>query len=131
MGRELQSNTDAIRTASVQAATSVGAEVTLAVATDPTLARIRRLGTQAGLASLNEDEAYRFLFLMRQTWINLQNFYLQNESGLFEPRLWAGYHRTICGIWSSPGAKEGWIAQGHRAVLDPGFVQLVENCGGN
>ena len=125
VGRELQTNTAAVRGAAQQSITSAQAEIVLLEASDSALARIRQIG-DSDPSALTEAEAFRYHLLLRQIWINLQNVYLQNELGLIDPRLWSVNHRTICGVWSSPGVRTTW--PGHRPVLDQGFISLVEAC---
>ena len=125
VGREVQANTNAIRGASLQALTSVQADLTMGIATDSATARIRQVGGRDP-SDLIDAERFRFFFLMRQTWLNFQNAYLQNELGLLDQRFWADYDRSICRIWSAQGVREAWAEQ--ASLLDPGFVALVEAC---
>lgn len=125
VGRELRTNTIAIRGAAQQSITSAQAEIVLLEASDSAVARIRQIG-DADPSRLTEAEAFRYHLLLRQIWINLQNVYLQNELGLIDSRLWNVNHRTTCGVWSSAGVQATWPA--HLPVLDEGFAALVEAC---
>ena len=127
VGRELQSNTAAVRGASIQEATRAQAELLLTRAVDPALNELYRRGDEDP-SSLNESERSRYVLVKRQTWINLQNNYFQYDLDLLDQRVWDVYHRTLCNIWGARGSKETWA--GHRAVLDSGFVEVVESCGG-
>jgi hypothetical protein len=125
VGRELDSNTAAIRGASLQEATISSSASLLNVATDPSLARIMLAGRQS-LSRLDEVEAFRYHTFSRQFWMLMQSVYLQHELGTIEPRGWAVYGRIICDAWAVPGTREAWPA--HRHLMDEGFVALVESC---
>jgi hypothetical protein len=125
VGREVQSNTAAIRAASLQGVANASGEILLTVASDSALSRIRQMGNR-DISLLNEAEAYRYGTLVRQSLLTLQNVYFQNELGVLDPRVWAGYHRVICDVWSRPGVQATWDL--HRHTLDPGFVGIVESC---
>ena len=125
VGRELQANTTAIRGAAVQEVTRAQAELLLTRVNNAELFDLYERGNRHP-ATLNESELGRYGLLKRQTWINLENVFFQYDLGLLDERTWGVYHRTICGIWSTPGSKETW--SGHRRVLDESFVRLVEAC---
>jgi hypothetical protein len=125
VGREVQSNTAAIRAASLQGVANASGEILLTVASDSALSRIRQLGSR-DISLLNEAEVYRYGTLIRQTLLTLQNVYFQNELRVLDPRVWAGYHRVICDLWSNAGVQATW--DHHRHTLDPGFVGIVESC---
>lgn len=125
VGSELQSNTAAVRAASLQAVSSFSAQGVQTLASDSALSRIRRLG-DADLSVLAEDEAYRYFLWYRGFGLTMQNVYLQNELGVFESRVWDGYDNIICNAMALPGVKGGW--PNHRSVLDPGFVAVAEGC---
>lgn len=125
VGRELRSNTAAVRAASVQAVSGISSETLLTVASDSALSRIRMVGSR-DLANLTELETYRYGTLQRQFWLIMQNVYLQNELDVIDARIWRGYSRIICEVWSFPGVRANWV--NHRYALDPGFVAVVEEC---
>jgi hypothetical protein len=125
VGRELRLNTTAIRGAAQQSITATQADIVLLEVSDSAVARIREIG-DANPSDLTETESARYRHLLRQIWVNLENVYFQNDLGLIDPRLWDVNHRTICQIWSAPGARATW--PDHRAVLDAEFVALVESC---
>lgn len=125
VGRELRSNTAAIRAASVQAAAIASSDALRDLALDSALARIRQIG-EDNLSALSSAEQYRFTLWSRQRWLSMQNYYFQNELGVFEPGVWAGYHNAICSIARGPGERAEWPR--HRSALDSGFVALVEAC---
>lgn len=125
VGRELESNTAAIRGSSVQEATIASSESLLNVATDASLARILQVGRQDP-SRLTEVEAIRYHSFRRQFLLIAQSVYLQNELGTIEPRAWRVYERIVCDLWDTPGTRETWSL--HRHLLDEGFVALVEAC---
>lgn len=125
VGREVRSNTAAVRGAAVQEVSSASQEVLISLATDSALTRIHQIGTQDPSA-LTEAEAYRFNVFQRQLWLGMQNVYFQNEFGLLEPRVWAAYHRIICDALANPGTRDAWPI--HRGALDADFAKLVEAC---
>jgi hypothetical protein len=127
VGRELGANTAAVRGATLLSVTGMQGQILLLQASDSAVNRIRYAGDRDP-SVLTELEANRYRLLLRQTWINLENVFFQHDLGLIDPRAWGVYHRTICGNWSNPGQRLTWIAHGHRDVLDPAFVQLVEDC---
>jgi hypothetical protein len=125
VGKELRSNTAAVRGASLQAIMSAGSEALLGVASDSAFSRIRQIGDRDP-SELSEAEAYRYRLILRQYWLAMQNVYIQSELELIDPRIWAGYAANICGAWSNPGARVTWPQ--HRPVLDAGFAEWVESC---
>ena len=125
VGRELGANTAAVRGASVQGVTGVHVESLLTQASDSALTRIRLAGDQDP-STLGEVEADQYFMLRLQIWISVQNTYFQHELGLMDQRTWEVYHRIVCSMWSSPGVREVW--PGHRELLDPGFIAVVEGC---
>ena len=125
VGREVRSNTAAIRATSVQAVAEQTNSALQGLAADPVLADIRERGDQ-DVARLEDSERYRYFLWSRQRWITFQNIYFQQALGVFEPRVWAGYHNIICGVANTAGEVQEWPR--HRAALDPEFVGVVEAC---
>ncbi|MDX1577132.1 MAG: hypothetical protein R3266_01555 [Gemmatimonadota bacterium] len=125
VGRELRSNTAAVRAASVQEVANLSAEILLTTAADSALARLRQIGDRDP-SRLGEADRYRYATLIRQAWLTMQNAYFQNELDVIDPRVWEGYGRIVCAMWSNPGIRATWPA--HRGVLDSGFVAFVEAC---
>lgn len=125
VGRELRSNTAAIRAGSLQGVADASAALLLTVAADSDLSRIRRLGNRDASA-LTEAEAYRYAILLRQSLLTLQNVYFQNELEVLDPRVWEGYRRVICDLSSNSGVQATWHL--HEPVLDPGFATVFEDC---
>lgn len=125
VGRQLRNNTAAIQGSSVQATTINASQSLLEAATDSSLARILRVGSEDP-SRLTPTETWRREAFIRQFWLISQSVYLQNELGTMEPREWRTYARIICDVWSRPGTRASWPL--HRDLLDEGFVELVESC---
>ncbi len=125
VGRELRSNTAAVRAESLQEVANASAEILLTTASDSALSRIRQLGDR-DVSLLAEAEAYRYGTMTRQVLLNFQNVFFQHELEVLEPRVWQGYRRIICEYADNAGVRATW--DWHRHALDPGFAELVEGC---
>ncbi|HKK08020.1 MAG TPA: hypothetical protein VKA44_03980 [Gemmatimonadota bacterium] len=125
VGRELRATTAAIQGSSVQEVTLSASQSLLSAATDSSLSRILQVGARDPSA-LTEAERYRREVFVRQFWLIMQNAYLQNELGTIDARAWAVFHRIICDVWTTPGARESWKL--HRHLMDEGFAVQVESC---
>lgn len=125
VGRELKSNTAAVRAESLQGVADASGQLLATVASDSALSRIRQLGNR-DISLLTEAEVYRYAILLRQSLFTLQNVYFQRELEVLDPRVWEGYQRVVCELWANPGVRSTWHL--HREALDPGFVELVERC---
>lgn len=125
VGRELRSNTAAVRAASVQAVSSESGESLRMLAADPALSRIARIARDDP-SSLTADEAYRYAVWSRQRWLAFQNVYFQNELGVLDSRVWKSYHTIICSAVSFAAVRDE--LDNHRGALNPEFVALVESC---
>ncbi|NIU11173.1 MAG: hypothetical protein GWN81_20525 [Phycisphaerae bacterium] len=125
VGKEVQSNTSAVRGAAMQAIATTDADALMAVASDSDLSEIVRLGQQDP-SQLTPADAFRYGLFMRQFWLNFQNIYQQSELGLVDSSVWQSYVSVICGMWSRPGVQDTWSA--HIEVLDASFVAVVEAC---
>ena len=125
VGRELQSNTAAVRAASMQAVATASAEGLQALALDSAMSSIRVRGDR-DISSLTLEEAQRYENWSRQRWLSFQNVYFQHELGVFDSRVWGAYLNIICSVAAIPGEMAEWST--HRAALDEGFVRLVESC---
>ncbi len=125
IGKEVQSNTSAIRGAAMQAIATTDANALMTIAADAELSEIIRVGQQDP-SQLNPADAFRFNLYMRQFWLSFQNIYQQSELGLIDSSVWQSYVSVICGMWSQPGTRETW--SNHVNVLEPSFVAVVEAC---
>jgi len=125
VGKEVQSNTAAVRGAAMQAVATTDADILMAVASDTTLSEIVRLGHQDP-SQLTPPDAFRYSLFMRQFWLSFQNIYQQSELGLIDQSVWQSYVSVICGMASRPGALKTW--PDHATILDRAFVAVVEEC---
>ena len=123
VGREVQSNTRAVRGAAMQAVATTDAAALLAVATDATLSEVIRRGHE-GSEELTTADAFRYETFMRQFWLSMQNIYQQSELELIDQSVWDSYTSVICGMWDRSGARQTW--QDHVEVLDSEFAARVE-----
>ena len=127
VGRGLIDNTAAIRATSVQAITSGTREALLAVAVDEDLSRIVRIGS-ADRSMLSGDEAYRFSLFSRQRWLFFQGIWIQRNLGVLDDQVWGAYERAICTVISNDDSGDRAEWPNHVSVLDPEFVNMVEEC---
>jgi hypothetical protein len=125
IGKEVQSNTSAIRGAAMQAIATTDADALMTIAADAELSEIIRVGQQDP-SQLNPADAFRYSLYQRQFWLSFQNIYQQSELGLIDSSVWQSYVSVICGVWSQPGTRETW--SNHVHVLKPSFVAVVEAC---
>lgn len=125
VGREVQSNTSAVRAGAVQAVTDRSATSVQTLAADSTLSRIVRVG-DADPSSLTEGEAFQYHLWTRGFWLQMQSAYVQYQLGVFESSVWRGYNNRICGAIADPGKHATWT--NHRDELSPEFVAVVEAC---
>ena len=122
---EIQQNTDAVRSSTIQGITNVSMDVLRAYAADHDLAELRLKG-EADPSSLSEVEAFQYFSHNRQYWLHFQNVYLQHQLGVLGDDLWRTYHRIVCADFDQrPGLRSTW--SDHSSVLDPRFVALVES----
>ena len=125
VGKEVQSNTAAVRGAAMQAVATTDADALLTLAANETLSEIVRLGYQDP-SQLTPPDAFRFYTFMVQFWLNFQNIYQQSELGLIDQSVWRSYVSVICGMAARPGVQKTW--SNHAVILDPAFVAVVEEC---
>ncbi len=125
VGKEVQSNTAAVRGAAMQAVATTDADALLTLAADETLSEIVRLGYQDP-SQLTPTGAFRFHAFMTQFWLNFQNIYQQSELGLIDQSVWRSYVSVICRMAARPGVQKTW--SDHAGILDTGFVAIVEEC---
>ncbi len=125
VGKEVQSNTAAVRGAAMQAVATTDADALLTLAADETLSEIVRLGYQDP-TQLTPTDAFRFRAFMTQFWLNFQNIYQQRELGLIDQSVWRSYVSVICRMAARPGVQKTW--PDHAEILDTAFVAVVEEC---
>lgn len=125
VGREVQSNTAAVRGAAMQAIATTDADALLTIAADSALSEIVRIGYEDP-SRLSEADAFRFTLFMRQFWLSFQNVFQQSELDLIDPSVWESYVSVICGMWTRAGVRDEWPQ--HRPILDPEFAAIAEGC---
>ncbi len=125
VGKEVQSNTSAVRGAAMQAIATTDADALMTIAADSDLSEVIRLGQQDP-SQLTPADAFRYGLFMRQFWLSFQNIYQQSELGLIDSSVWQSYVAVICGMWSNPGVRDTW--SNHINVLETSFVSVVEAC---
>lgn len=125
VGRQVQDNTAAIRSASVQSVADSSDDALRSLAADEDLSRIRLIG-DTDYSALSDLDAHRYRMFVRGQWIRMQNIYAQNQLGVLDDTFWSMYAKIICEIYSFEGVKATWAI--NKSVLDEGFVSFVENC---
>lgn len=118
---EIQQNTNAIRSATVQAATNVAREHPLMFVQNPDVNRL----AMADYDSLSEEDRQRRFWLSRSFWLGMQGLYRQHELGVFPEAEWEVWDRIICANYEKTDA-ELWAS--NAATLAPDFITFVENC---
>lgn len=125
VGRQVEDNTAAIRSSTMQAVANSSDIALQNQAADEDLTRIRMIGN-TDVSTLTEVQAFRYGSFNRGMWIRMQNIYAQQQLGVLDNSFWYTYSKIICEIYSPPGVRATWPA--HSAVLDPDFVEFVESC---
>ena len=125
VGKEVQSNTAAVRGAAMQAIATTDANALVTIASDADLAEITRIGREDP-TKLSEADAYRYSLWLRQFWLSFQNIFMQSELDLIDSSVWQSYLTVICGMWSDRGVRETW--EDHVYVLKEEFAAVVEQC---
>ena len=125
VGRQVEENTAAIRSSTMQAVANSSDIALQNQAADEDLTRIRMTGN-ADISALTELEAIRYMSFNRGQWLRMQNIYAQQQLGVLDEGFWYTYSRIICDIYSPPGVRATW--SDHSGVLAPDFVQFVESC---
>ena len=122
---EIQVNTSAIRSASVQAITNASMDNLSDLASDRDLA-ILRLAGDLDPSKLSDVQSFQYFAYYRQHWLHFQNIFFQRNFGVLNAGVWDTYARVICIDIETPGIKATW--SDHAEVLDPEFVEYVESC---
>jgi hypothetical protein len=125
VGRQVEENTAAIRSSTMQAVANSSDIALQTQAADPDLTRIRMIGNEDASA-LTKVEAVQYMSFNRGQWLRMQNIYAQHQLGVLDEGFWYTYSRIICLVYSPPGMRATW--SDHSGVLDPDFVRFVEAC---
>ena len=122
---EMQVNTSAVRSATIQAITDASANSLRSLASDPEMAQLRLDGDK-DFSSLTDLQAYQYHVYYRQHWLRFQNIFFQRRFGVLEEGVWGTYARVICADIKTDGIRANWPNQAE--VLDSAFVEFVESC---
>ena len=122
---EIQVNTSAIQSASVQAITDASLDTLRDLASNKELANLRLTG-DADPSVLSELESFQYFAYYRQHWMHFQNVHTQRDFGVLNAGIWDTYARIICVDIGVPGIRATW--QDHAEVLGAKFVEYVESC---
>ena len=125
VGRQVQDNTAAIKSSTMQAVADSSDIALQNQAADEELTRIRMTG-HADVSALTELEAVRYMSFHRGQWLRMQNIHAQQQLGVLDEGFWYTYSRIICDIYAEPGIRATWPDHSH--VLSPDFVEFVESC---
>lgn len=125
VGRQVEDNTAAIRSSTMQAVADSSDVALQNEAANEDLARLRMIGNE-DVSALTELEAFRYTGFNRGLWLRMQNIHAQQELGVLDDGFWYTYSRIICGVYALPGVRATW--SDHANVLAPDFVEFVESC---
>jgi len=123
---QLRQNTQSIRSATHQAVVSAAAATNQALAGDPGLARILRLGIESP-GELDADEQVRFAFLCMQFFDLFENLHLQALHGVLDDDFWQPRRRAFLRLLASDGFRTVWSEKRFdysgrfRAMVDAGL----------
>ena len=124
LARQVRQNTEEMRSANYHGVTDSFNEINLAVAQNPDLARVWRLGNEA-YEKLSEDERYQFSFFMHATFRILDVIKFQSQHGTGDMTLWGYEKKTLDTLLAAPGVRTWWRERPYNFSED--FVIYVEN----
>jgi hypothetical protein len=119
----IRQNTRASRAATFHAATSELNQIYQAMARDPELARILRMGLQEP-QTLDPDEIARFLAFSSAEFKGYENMFVQLQQGTIDQQTWNAWCSSLSNFLALPGAAHFWAARG--SVFRQDFQELVE-----
>lgn len=125
VGRQVQDNTSAIRSASGQAVANAGDVAMQTIAANADLARIRQAG-DADYSSLSNLDLYRYQIYSRGQWLRAQNVFSQYRLGVLDDVIWSQYGNSICQIAATSGGEATFAET--ESVMDEDFVEFVKSC---
>ena len=123
LARQVKQNTEEIRSANYHGVTDSFNEINLAVAKNPELARVWRLGNEA-YEELSADERYQFGFFMHATFRVLDVIKFQSQQGTGDMTLWEFEKNTVNSILEGAGVRKWWRERPYNFSDD--FVSYVE-----
>ena len=125
VGIEIQQNTSAVQSSTLQDITNSTAEALFLRLANPEIGEVIIRGRD-DLSSLSEIDRSQFNTYQRVMWLRFQNTHYQYELGSFPERIWESYYQIMCGQLTIPGIREDWPR--HTRVLSSEFVTLIESC---
>jgi hypothetical protein len=121
---QIRNNTQGLRSSAVQSITDRTVDVSLTLATDPTISEILDRGYTA-LDSLSEDERRRFRQVITAQMQNYEAVYYHYRAGFLEEGQWLPMRRRLEYAFGRPGVHELWKTGLSRAHGDD-FVAVCE-----
>ena len=123
LARQIIQNTEEIRSANYHGVTDSFNELNLAVAKNPDLARVFRLGNE-DYEKLSEDEQYQYGFFMHATFRILDVIKFQSQRGTGDMTLWEFEKNTIETLLAGAGARTWWRERPYNFSEE--FIAYVE-----
>lgn len=120
---QIRQNTRAVRAASHHAVTDSFNHINSKIGTDPSAARIYRLGLE-GLENLTEDEQFSFAFLMLGYMRIFETLFYQRDIGAAEEQLYHSEHNSLRWAFKHPGARDWW--NNNEISFSPDFRAHIE-----
>jgi len=123
--QELNNNTNAVQSATLQAAMDTSNAYLLMLIENPELLQLNEKGRQS-YTSLTPEELMTYTMLTRNQWVRFQTNYSQWKRGVLDDEDWYFYEKIYCNVSSDEGFVLSWPL--HRDFLRPDFVEYVESC---
>ena len=123
LAAQIRHNTQAVKASSHHAVTDSFNHLNAIIATDPSAARIFRIGL-SDLRSLDEDSQFSFGYLMLAYMRIFETLYYQRDMGTIEEQLFEAEQSSLRWAFSHPGACEWW--QSNVISFSPEFRAHVD-----
>ncbi len=120
---ELNRNTEAVESATLQAAMDASNEFLLLIVENPELAQLVEKA-RTSYSSLTAEEIPTYTFLMRNQWVRFQTNYSQWTRGVMDDEDWFFYEKIFCDVTRDEGIVQSWSL--HRDFLRADFSEYVE-----
>jgi hypothetical protein len=118
----IRQNTRASRAATFDSVTSEVNRIYQALAADPELVRIVRVGWQEP-ETLDEDETARFMLFLSAGFKGFENMLVQYQQGTIDEQTWQAWCASLTGQLALPGTAHFWAVRG--SVFRKDFQELV------
>ena len=109
LAAQIRHNTQAVKASSHHAVTDSFNHLNAIIATDPSAARIFRVGL-SDLQSLDDDSQFSFGYLMLAYMRIFETLYYQRHAGTVEEQLFDSEQNSLRWAYSHPGAREWWCS---------------------